>query len=101
MTLPGFRLMLQGIVVISLLTTTLHAQYATTALSGRVLDPDGLGVPQAEISVVNKARAVHRQAMTGSDGLFFLEQLEPLNYSVSVEKAGFAPVRYENVALNV
>src|SRR5262245_45595553 len=101
MRLPGYRRLAQCVVVLFLSAPFLHAQSATTSISGRVVDPSGAVVPEASISVTNEARSVWRETKTGTGGLFVIDQLAPLNYTVRVEKEGFQAVELENVTLNV
>lgn len=77
------------------------AQSATATLSGTVVDAQGAVVPGANITVMDVARAVERQAATNSEGYFIVTQLPPSAYTVSVERGGFATSRLPNVVLNV
>ena len=101
MTVANFRTMAQWIVAASMLPGFLYAQSATTALSGRVLDPDRAVVPDARVSVFNESGSVQHDTTTGPEGFFVVDQLPPSSYTVRVEKDGFAVVEFKNVILNV
>lgn len=60
------------------------------ALSGQVLNPDGLGLAGAEVSV-SRGQTVIR-TVAGPEGTFHLSSLPPGDYQLHVEKPGWAPV---------
>jgi hypothetical protein len=66
-----------------------------------VVDQSGGVVAQALITMVDSAKAIRRETRTSGEGVFVFEQLAPSEYSVKVEKAGFAPAEFEHVVLNV
>src|SRR5262249_49169824 len=52
-------------------------------------------------SVVNSATSLERTATTGDSGYFNIPLLPPGTYTVTARREGFAPLRAENVILNV
>jgi outer membrane receptor protein involved in Fe transport len=101
MRVPELAMISRCIVVIALLPTVLFSQSATTALSGRVLDPAGDVVQDAKVTVINESGSLRRERTTGSEGFFVVDQLPPSIYRVLVEKPGFATLELKNVVLNV
>ena len=79
----------------------LFGQTATATLSGVIVDSNGAVVPGADISVVDTAKGLRRQASTNADGMFTVPLLPPGNYSLTVRREGFTQVEVPNVVLNV
>jgi hypothetical protein len=83
------------------------APRAEARLSGRVLAPDGSGASGALVSVASAVSVYPRvfgqqdgyQSISGADGSFTLEELEPGLYDVSAHAAGFAPARSGDVSV--
>lgn len=66
------------------------AQSSTGSIHGTVADPTGAVVPSASITLVSQSGA-SKFALTGGNGAFSIEGLEPGNYTISVSAEGFAP----------
>src|SRR6266498_1602068 len=90
-----------SLLVLCALPSAAHGQGATATLSGTVVDQNGAVVPSAEITVENISTALKRQATTNDQGDFTIVLLPPATYSVTAQRTGFAPLRIENVVLNV
>ncbi|HLA12250.1 MAG TPA: TonB-dependent receptor [Pyrinomonadaceae bacterium] len=78
-----------------------HGQTATATLSGTVVDQNDAVVPGVEVVVMNPATSLERTAKTGDGGGFTIQLLPPGTYTLTAKRDGFAPVRVENVVLNV
>lgn len=76
-------------------------QSATATLTGTVVDEVGAVVPGVAVSVINPATSLERTATTSDAGYFTVPLLPPGNYTLTARRDGFAPVRAENVVLNV
>lgn len=63
---------------------------ATASLTGSVADPTGALVSGAQVTVVNQANGTRRETVTGTTGLFALNDLTPGDYEVRVSAKGFA-----------
>ncbi|MBY0496352.1 MAG: TonB-dependent receptor [Cyanobacteria bacterium] len=59
------------------------------AISGKVLDPDGLALPGATVVVTNAATGFIREVVTADTGAYSVASLEPGTYEVAVTMAGF------------
>ncbi len=80
---------------------TAMGQSATATLSGTVVDQNGAVVPGAEVKILNPATAFARQTTSNDSGGYTFPLLPPGVYSVTAQRDGFAPIRVENVLLNV
>jgi len=89
------------LVLCGMVALPVAAQVTTADLIGRVLDPKGLTVPGAKITVTNKDTGLTREAVTGDTGDFAVTLLPPGTYRVTIEKGGFAKAVYEKVELVV
>jgi len=78
-----------------------HAQSTTATLNGTVVDQNGAVVPNAQITVENIGTALKRQTTSNAEGYFTVPLLPPSTYTITAQCTGFAPVRVENVVLNV
>ena len=70
-----FPILVCALLAVGLLWAPLQAQVTTGTLLGRVLDPSGLGIPGAEVSVVNQGTGVTRTTITDDQGNFTLSFL--------------------------
>jgi hypothetical protein len=77
------------------------AQVTTGSLTGSVTDPSGAIVPSATVTVKNNATGSERTATTDDQGTFAIPSVEPGQYSVSVEAAGFKKALATNVIVEV
>src|SRR6266542_80656 len=90
-----------SLLVLCALPSAARGQSATATLSGTVVDQNGAVLPSAEITVENISTALKRQATTNDQGDFTIVLLPPATYTVTAQRTGFAPLRIENVVLNV
>jgi len=92
-----------GVVVclLLLLAVPLLAQVNTADIVGRVLDPNGLIVPGAKVTVQSEATGQTRETTTNDSGEFVVALLPAGNYKVTVEKSGFSTKIYEKLVLAV
>jgi hypothetical protein len=83
------------LVLITLLTgglitpAVVHAQTPAAALQGRVLDPSGAVIPQAQITVTSTSGTTANAVSDGS-GSYQVRGLAPGDYTVNATSAGFA-----------
>src|SRR5688572_15786308 len=75
------------------------AQETTGTISGRIVDPQGLAVPGATVTVTGAQGA--RTVVTDADGRFIAPFLTPGLYSVRAELSGFRPVEQQNITLSL
>ena len=77
-----------------------HAQNITGSLAGRVVDPQGSAVPNAQVSVTEASKNLTVTQKTAADGTFLFAGLLPGTYSVSVEAMGFKKLSRPNIPLD-
>ena len=76
-------------------------QTATGQIEGRVVDPSGGAVPQADVVVLNVDTGVKRTVQSDATGRYTVPLLQPGQYRIAVGKTGFKPVEIPNVRLEV
>ncbi len=78
------------------------AQVNTATLSGTVMDPQGLGVKGATVTLENSATGAQRTAEADEAGRYNIVGLPPGNYKVTVDGgAGFGKYEKTEIALTV
>jgi hypothetical protein len=83
------------------LLSAAFGQNRTAQISGVVQDPSGSGVPQAQVSVRNIATGARREARTAEGGEYVVPLLEPGQYEIQVEHAGFRTLQRAGILLHV
>ena len=78
-----------------------QAQLGTGAVAGVVLDASDAAIPDARVTVTNVATGVSRTVETSRTGQFSAPVLPPGEYSVTVERDGFATVRQNDLIVTV
>jgi len=66
---------------------------------GTVTDPQGLGVPAAQVIVIEDATGVETRTTTSQDGLYTVPALRPTQYNVSVTANGFRTFTQTGITL--
>jgi len=92
---------LKGLAVVAglLLITTAASAQQQVSVGGRILDPDGLALPGATVTVTNDNTGTSRTVVTEGNGSFSVPGLNPGPYTVLVEMDGFAPLRRAGMTL--
>jgi acyl dehydratase len=75
------------------------AQETTGTISGRIVDPQGLAVPGATVTLTGSQGT--RTVVTGTEGRFSAPFLTPGTYTVRAELSGFRPVEQRNVNVSL
>ncbi|HSL21181.1 MAG TPA: TonB-dependent receptor [Vicinamibacterales bacterium] len=68
-------------------------------ISGKVVDPGGLPLPGATITVTEQDKGFSRTVVSASTGAFTVPNLEPGRYTLAVEMSGFGPYKQTDVVL--
>ncbi len=75
---------------------------ATGAISGVVVDSSGGSIAAAEVQIIDSRTAsVVRKLETNTDGIFVATLLPPGNYTVIVDKSGFAEAKATDLEVRV
>ena len=70
------------------------------SISGKVVDPDGLALPGATVTVKEQNTGFTRTAVTASNGAYTVPNLDPGRYTVSVAMSGFSTVTRKDQQIN-
>lgn len=90
------------VIVVALLAAgPAGAQVNTATLSGQVLDPKGLAMAGAKVTVRNLANNAARSIDTDEEGNYVLVSLPPGRYSLTVESPGFAKYEVRELELTI
>jgi hypothetical protein len=78
-----------------------YGQLPTSSVTGSVVDPQGLPVAGAKVTVLNEGTKVVYEATTTSAGEYSVTGLAPGSYSVTVNQAGFSVAEALHNVLNI
>jgi hypothetical protein len=87
------------LVGLTLLSASVFAQETTGQITGRIVDPQGLGIPGA-IVTVSGPQGIKTSA-SGVDGRFTVPFLTPGTYSVRAQLQGFRSVEQKDVNVSL
>jgi hypothetical protein len=82
---------LSGLIVATLGSLSVYAQvdYSTATLKGIVYDPQGAVIAGASVTVTNSSTGLTKTVKAKSDGGYTIPVLQPGDYRITVEAAGF------------
>ena len=85
----------------SIFTAALSPAFAQQrgAISGKVLDPDGLNLPGATVTITEQQTGLTRTVVTASTGAYSIPNLEPGVFTLVVEMTGFGAIKQTDVVL--
>ena len=92
------RLVLASLFAIVFAAQVFAQGETTSAISGVVSDPTGASVPGITVTVTNRETGLQRAAKTDDEGRYNFPQLQPGNYSVTVQAEGFEPQQLDDVS---
>jgi len=79
----------------------LFGQSTTGVLQGTVVDPAGAAVPDATIVIKDPSAGTTRNAVSGADGIFILNGVEPGTYNLTITaKSGFKAYAVTGIPLS-
>jgi len=90
-----------GLCAVSVFAGAAYSQNENAVLTGRVADPAGLGIANAEVVLSEHATSVQRHAKTLPDGIYRFDLLPPGDYSIRVSAAGFKTFEDAHLHLEV
>ena len=71
------------------------------SISGTVTDEAGAVVPQAQVTLLDRAKGVSQHTVTSSAGVYTFISLNPGVYQVTVTHEGFAKVQHDQIQVTV
>jgi hypothetical protein len=93
--------MLRIVCAFGLFAASLLAQSDTASLSGRVLDPSGLGVAGAELTLSSSSTGAARKAKSAAGGNYRFDILQPGDYALTIAASGFKTFEAGSLHLQV
>ena len=84
-----------------LISTSLHAQQVTAAITGKVVDASGGALVNAKVAATDKERGTEWPTVTNSDGVFNLPRLPIGTYDVKISAPGFETASQSNILLDM
>ncbi len=81
--------------------STAIAQIGTSTITGRVTDATGAIIPKVQVTIVQIGTNFTFTAVTNEEGLYRVQSLQPGQYRVTFEAAGFRRLVREDVDLRV
>jgi hypothetical protein len=93
--------MLVALVVMLAMAPRAAAQTELAGVYGRVTDPSGAVIVDAEVEIKNVETNVSTTVKTNSDGLYTIPSLHPGHYLINVRRPGFKSVTVRELTLNV
>jgi hypothetical protein len=81
--------------------TSSRAQSELATLSGRVTDPSGAVIAEADVIVTSNDTQVSTSVKTNSDGVYLLPSLRPGTYEMKVSRLGLETVTIKDLLLDV
>ena len=96
-----FPFLSASLVLFLLAATMLLSAQSTTSLHGVVSDVKGGVLAGASVTLSNAATGFNRSTKTDGQGVYQFLQVPPASYQVLVQAQGFAPLKQDNVVLQV
>src|SRR3954454_1392722 len=89
MSSKGVSSVVALLLALLMLPSAAFAQVETGQIAGTVTDPQGAVISGATVTVTSTGTGAQRSVTTSGDGGFNVTNLQPGNYEVKVEGAGF------------
>jgi Carboxypeptidase regulatory-like domain len=96
-----FRCLCTGLVLAAGLGTHAWAQFTTARLDGTVVDPSGLALAGAKVTVQNELTAYKQDTTTSSSGEYLFPVLPVGSYQITVTMTGFGSYTQKGITLQV
>src|SRR5689334_21103517 len=81
--------------------SSLRGQSTTGAILGDVLDSSNARLPGAAVRLLNEGTGATRDTLTNEVGSFRFDALQPVDYTVTIEFAGFNKVTRQHIHVPV
>jgi len=83
--------------VMTLLCGCILGQEITGTLTGTIVDSSGAAVPGAQASAKNLTIGAVRNTVSGAEGIFVFNSLEPGRYNLTIKATGFKTLEEDNL----
>ena len=91
----------QGLALVLLFTSLALGQSFTATVVGTVKDPSGSSVPHASVTITDTERGTSHTTVADEGGRFTVPALQPGQYVLTVEAAGFKKFSSSRFTLTV
>jgi hypothetical protein len=98
--MPRLRVCLCAVYSVLLLSTVALAQRDLGTITGTVVDAQGAGVPNAQVTITNEATGVSYDTVTTDAGAYTRPAVNPGSYTVKVTAPGFQVAEQKGVVVN-
>src|SRR5215510_14460313 len=95
------RQLLSSLLLIAVLCCGGAAFGQTAEVTGRVSDQNAAVIPDTEIAITSAETGITRKVRANGEGYYSIPLLQPGNYRLIAQKAGFKPVVHDNITLAV
>jgi hypothetical protein len=75
------------------------AQTSKGIVVGNIQDPNGAAIVGANVNITNTSTGLSRETVSGSEGAFRFDAVDPGNYKIEVIQAGFKTVTRDHVTV--
>ena len=89
------------VLLISVIAFALPNWAQNAQMTGRITDPSGAVVPEADVSVIASGTGVRRRVSSNQEGYYTVPLLQPGRYEVIVQKDGFKAINRQGIELQV
>src|SRR5260370_28612701 len=83
------RIVLTGLLLFGLTCDPANSQTGSGVLRGTIHDATKAVVPRAKVELRNQDTNITRQATASTDGNYYFGGIQPGNYELTIEAAGF------------
>jgi Carboxypeptidase regulatory-like domain len=90
-----------ALVTMGVVSASSWAQSEFASVSGRVTDPSGAIIAEADVVVTSNDTHISTSAKTNTDGVYVLPSLRPGTYTMKVSKLGLETVTVKDLVLDV
>ena len=97
----GFRTASATISALLLITSIGSAQTTNASIYGSVVDSSGAAIPKAAVTATNVRTGVSLPTVSNDSGVYIFPSLQPGEYRVTAEVAGFRKAVAEHIQLDV
>jgi hypothetical protein len=101
MTSSKLQTLLFSVVLVLTTSLSLYGQSTFGTVDGTVADPSGAAIADAKVTLTNTGTQEKHSQNTGDSGLYQFVNVEPGQYRLDIEKAGFKHFARTNVVVQV